>query len=630
MCGFGGVIGHKEMLTAGDVAGVASHVRFRGPDSCGIRILDDALKAAESGRNALFFNRLAIIDIDSRSDQPFEDDEHLLMFNGEIYNYHELKSSLQKEGVSFHTKSDTEVFFHALKKWGKDSLRRLNGMFAFFWLDKKRRTFITGRDRLGIKPLYYHYNKGSFYFSSEIHSIIRLLKEQPAVSTSAVEMYLWMQFVPTPYSIFENIYKIPPGTIIEAQLNRLDEEPAPKEFWDAYEYVSSDINESFDSLELILQDSVKRQMQADVPLGLFLSSGVDSSLLAAIVNKYFSDGQDVNFFTVSFNEFTATDESRDAQDFIQGFNNPHLKNHLLQVDPQYMQEHIGTLYDFYDEPFGDYASLLNWAISKKARDYVTVAISGDGADELFWGYGRYNKWQDFQKLNTIPSLSNAISKTAGLFPQVPVAKKIRKTFRHDPVERHFDLFLLPAFRDYLSKKPITSNPLWALENIHLIEDRNDLPAVLDIKTYLSDAMLYKVDRSSMATSLEVRVPYLDNKVLEYALRSGLNTKSNSEFRNKAVLKNLLQKLAPHYDVTKPKKGFSFPLKKWLLGNWREQVNDIVSADMLRGLGLEPAYFLRVMNNFFTKSDNSSVEVWYLFNLALWKQHFDTMTDKSAG
>jgi asparagine synthase (glutamine-hydrolysing) len=630
MCGFGGVIGHKKLLSAGDVAGIASKVNFRGPDSCGIRILDQSLNKAESGTTALFFNRLAIIDLDSRSDQPFEDDEHLLMFNGEIYNYHELKASLQKEGVQFHTTSDTEVFFHALKKWGKDALPRLNGMFAFFWLDKKRRSFITGRDRLGIKPLYYHYNNGTFYFSSEIHSIIRLLPQKPSISAKAVEMYLWMQFVPTPYSIFEKIFKIPPGCVIEAKLDNLNAESSPTAYWDAYKFASSAGDAPASSLESILQDSVKRQMQADVPLGLFLSSGVDSSLLASIVNKYFSEGQDVNFFTISFGESTATDESRDAQSFIKGFNNPHLKNHLLQIDPKYLQEHIGTLYNYYDEPFGDYASLLNWAISKKARDYVTVAISGDGADELFWGYSRYNKWRDLQKLNAIPALSNTISKTAGLFGQVPVARKIKKTFRHDPVERHFDLFLLPAFRDYFAEDPVTSHGLWALENVDLVEGRNDLPAILDIKTYLSDAMLYKVDRSSMATSLEVRVPYLDNKVLEFALQTNLNKKSNGEYRNKAVLKNLLHKLAPHYDLKQPKKGFSFPLKKWLLENWRDQVNDVVTYDMLREMGLEAEYFLQVKNNFFKNSDNSAVEVWYLFNLGLWKQYFDTMMDKSAG
>jgi asparagine synthase (glutamine-hydrolysing) len=622
MCGFGGVVNHYKPLNKAEVGHLASQVSFRGPDSCGIRILNESLQAAEEGNTALFFNRLAIIDLDSRSDQPFEDNDHLLMFNGEIYNYHELKASLQKDGIAFHTTSDTEVFFHALKKWGKKALHHLNGMFAFFWLDKKQRTFVVGRDRLGIKPLYYHYDNGAFYFSSELHSIVRLLKKRPSISIESVEMYLWMQFVPTPNSIFEKIHKLPPGSIIDTRVNA-GSEPTPEVFWDAYAAVDEKYQPE-DSLEAILRDSIQRQMQADVPLGLFLSSGVDSSLLAAIVNKYFAKDQDVNFFTISFNEATDTDESRDAQSYISGFNNPHLKNHLLQVDPGYLQDHIGTLYDFYDEPFGDYASLLNWAISKKAREFVTVALSGDGADELFWGYGRYNKWQELQRLNAIPALSNTISKTAGLFPQATTAKKIMKVFSHDPVQRHFDLFLLPEFRNYLSKNPITSKRLWALENIEAIENRKDLPSILDIKTYLADAMLYKVDRSSMATSLEVRVPYLDNKVLDYALHLDLNKKSNSSFRNKAVLKKLLQTLAPHYDAKRPKKGFSFPLKKWLLENWREQVNDMVTSKMLIEVGLDPMEFLSVVKDFYKNETNSSVEVWYLFNLALWKQQSDSM------
>jgi asparagine synthase (glutamine-hydrolysing) len=361
-----------------------------------------------------------------------------------------------------------------------------------------------------------------------------------------------------------------------------------------------------------------------VPLGLFLSSGVDSSLLAAMVNKYFSKDADVNFFTVSFNESVAEDESSDAASFIHGFNNPRLRNHQLQIDAGYLQDHINDLYDFYDEPFGDYASLLNWVISSKARDYVTVAISGDGADELFWGYDRYNKWQELQKLNAFPALSNTISKGAGLFGGTAVAQKIRKTFSHDPVKRHFDLFLLPAFRTYFQNKPITSQNLWALDNIQLVKNRHDLPGILDIKTYLADAMLYKVDRSSMATSLEVRVPYLDNKVVDYALHLDLEKKSNARFRNKAILKELLQTLAPHYQINRPKKGFSFPLKLWLKKYWRDQVNDLVTPQLLIDIGLDPKYFMPVISNFYQKDSNSAVEVWYLFNLALWKKHLNNI------
>jgi asparagine synthase (glutamine-hydrolysing) len=627
MCGFGGVINNHKPLHKSEVGRIASLVDFRGPDSCGIRIFDENLQDTESGNNALFFNRLAIIDLDARSDQPFEDDRHVLMFNGEIYNYHELKASLIKKGVQFHTTSDTEVLFHLLKTKGKTALPELNGMFAFFWLDKKNKTFLAGRDRLGIKPLYYYQHTGSFYFSSELHSILRLLKEKPSISTESVEMYLWMQFVPTPHTIFNGIFKLPPGHVITGTMSS---DPAKVEtYWDAYRFTSSKTEINDGTLEEILYDSIRRQLQADVPLGLFLSSGVDSSLLAAMVNKHFAKDADVNFFTVSFDESTKTDESKDAEAYIRGFNNPRLKNHLLSVDPQFLSDHIGDLYNFYDEPFGDYASLLNWVISRKAREYVTVALSGDGADELFWGYERYNKWQELQKINAYPVLSDTISKSAALFGDTAVAHKIRKTFRHDPVKRHFDLFLLPAFRNYFKNKPITDRSLWALENVELVKRRNDLPAVLDIKTYLSDAMLYKVDRSSMATSLEVRVPYLDNKVLEYALQLKLEKKSNTQFRNKAILKELLLKLAPHYDAKRPKKGFSFPLKKWLKENWREQVNDLVNERMLTSAGLEPDKFLPVIHNFYEKDTNSAVEVWYLFNLALWKQRFNAMTTQQA-
>ena len=184
MCGFGGVIDHHKKLHKAEVGKIASLVDFRGPDSCGVRIFDESLQVSEAGNTALFFNRLAIIDLDARSDQPFEDDDHLLMFNGEIYNYHDLKQSLSQEGVIFRTTSDTEVLFHLLKRKGKKAIADLNGMFAFLWLDKKNRTFIVARDRLGIKPLYYHFDKGAFYFSSEITSIVRLLKDKPSINSS--------------------------------------------------------------------------------------------------------------------------------------------------------------------------------------------------------------------------------------------------------------------------------------------------------------------------------------------------------------------------------------------------------------------------------------------------------------
>lgn len=627
MCGFGGVVNHFEPLNHARIGQIASKVNFRGPDNCGICILDPLLNHTEAGNTAVFFNRLAIMDLDIRSNQPFEDENHLLAFNGEIYNYLELKAELQQEGIDFRTTSDTEVLFFAIKCWGKRAFGKLNGMFSFFWLDKKERKFIVCRDRLGIKPLYYHFNNGAFYFSSELHSIIRIIRKQPTISVEAVEMYLWMQFIPTPNTIFDNIYKLPPGTYIESSIDNLQMASSPTTYWDAYEFVRETDYITDKNLEEILKDSLQRQLHADVPLGLFLSSGVDSSLLAAMVNKHFSSTQTMNFFTVSFNESTFNDESHDASSFIKGFKNPNMQIHTLGIDASYLQQHLLDLYQYFDEPFGDYASILNWAISKKAKDYVTVAISGDGADELFWGYSRYNKWQDIGKLSSLPLATKTTLAAAKLLPRASRWRSTLEKLDADPVQRHFELFLMPGFRQIL-QKPITTHRLWALENIEPLIHRKDLPGILDLKTYLSDAMLYKVDRSSMATSLEVRVPYLDNTVLEYALKLKFDSKSNKHFRNKAILKELLQQLAPHYQSHKIKKGFSFPLKKWLKEHWKDQVMNSVTSEVLSDIGLDPQPYLSIVKDFYQTDRNYEVEVWYLLNLCLWKESFDRLVGET--
>jgi asparagine synthase (glutamine-hydrolysing) len=514
------------------------------------------------------------------------------------------------------------VLFYLLREFGEDALEQLNGMFSFFWLDKQERKFIVARDRLGIKPLYYSVSAKTFCFSSELHSILRLLQGSPQVNRRAVEMYLWMQFVPTPYTIIEGVSKLPPGHFIAGYIDNIAENLQPQEYWDAYDHVSTKQVKA-KSLELLLKDSLDRQLQADVPLGLFLSSGVDSSLLAALVNKYHAKEEDVNFFTISFKEKTSANESKDALSFIGGFNNPHLKTHLLEIDPDVIRDQLADFYNYVDEPFGDSATLLNWAISKKARNYVTVALSGDGADELFWGYPRYNKWEDISKYHAYPALSKMISTSSAVLPIYKVRNKVKRIFGNDAVDRHFDAFLMPGFRSIL-REPITSHPMWATDGVERVKARKDLPSILDLKTDLADAMLYKVDRASMAASLEVRVPYLDNKIVDFALNLDFHEKSNGRFRNKAILKELLLQIAPHYDVRRAKKGFNFPRKKWLREHWKDLVLETVQPEVLASLGLDPKPFLALLNDFYKDERRRDVETWYIFALCLWKRHFDAM------
>jgi asparagine synthase (glutamine-hydrolysing) len=626
MCGFGGIINSKTAIDTGHLKNIASSVSFRGPDSCGLRVLNEQLQKADRGRSAMFFNRLAIIDLDSRSDQPFEDDQHLLMFNGEIYNYTELKSLLQKKSVVFHTTSDTEVLFHALRIWGEAALSKLNGMFAFFWLNKQTKEFILGRDRVGIKPVYYSQQNGALLFASELHSILRLAQNGSSISTDAVKMYLWLQFIPTPYSIVDNIYKLPPGNFLSGTIDDLEGNKVlhPSAYWNAYSEAAAKHTSKKEDLEYILKSSLERQLQADVPIGLFLSSGVDSSLLAALVNKYFVNGKDVNFFTVAFDEDTSSDESTEARAFISGFENPHLINHLLQIDSSFVKNRLGDLYRFFDEPFSDSASLLNWVISEKAREHVTVAISGDGADELFWGYPRYDRYELFTKRNRFPVLSNAGRAMAGLLPASGLKHQVLYGIQADPLQRHFDQFLSMGMR-FMIKDSILKYPMWSLKDAELILDRDDIPGILDIRTYLADAMLYKVDRASMASSLEVRVPYLDNEVIDYALHLPFKYKSNDHFKNKAILKELLLKLAPHYNVHKKKKGFSFPLRKWLMTHWKEEVLGKVTKDSLMKLGLEGKTYLDIVHRFYEHGEpHYEHDVWALYNLVLWYEQYSVI------
>ncbi|HVU99204.1 MAG TPA: asparagine synthase (glutamine-hydrolyzing) [Puia sp.] len=628
MCGLAGVLNNEFPVEAGQLAAICRKVSFRGPDSSRQRLYDKGLHPADRGNTAVFFNRLAIIDLDARSNQPFEDDRYTLVFNGEIYNYRSLKDELKAQGFSFRTTSDTEVLFYALQRWGADALKRINGMFAFCWLDRTERRFILSRDRVGIKPLYYRQHGKSLIFSSELDSVLRLSPDRPGIQPAAIHQFLQTQFIPTPFTIIRGVFKLPPGHYLQGSWDQLEQAKplAPQAYWDAYDQaiIPPDPGSRSDpaDLERILVDTLSRQMVADVPLGLFLSSGVDSSLLTALVNKHFAASGDVNLFTVAFTEDTVSDESRDAGEFIKGFNNPHLHPHRLVIDPSVIGGHLDRMYDYFDEPFGDQTSLLNWVISIKAKEFVTVALSGDGADELFWGYGRYGQWRDASL--TLPG-NRSVSRQMGSFlrPFLPSGywrSSAALQLEKDPVKRHFNLFASPVMTQ-LEEKAVWQYPIWALAGIDRIRHRDDLVSLLDVKTYLADAMLHKVDRASMAASLEVRVPYLDNTVIDYSLSLPLSEKSDAVYRHKAILKKLLTRLAPHYPVDRPKKGFNFPLDSWLRNHWCDKTRQLIDKDTLTALGLEAKPYLDIVKRYYAGDKNNCIPVWYLLNLALWYRKY---------
>lgn len=620
MCGFAGIVYSKCDVMLSELSVIAGKVNFRGPDYSGFRLYaDDFSPRSDRGVHAFFHNRLSILDLDTRSNQPFEDDRYLLLYNGEIYNYRELREEMEGNGIIFKTRSDTEVLFESLKIWGEDTLIKLNGMFAFAFIDKIKQTILLGRDRFGIKPLYYCFENGSMIFGSELDSIIRLCEKKPEINTQSVEMYLVLQYVPAPHTIVKGIYKLLPGHYLAVRFDDIRGNwlPNPENYWDAYQQVLQ-VDGICDDLEDLLAKSVKSQLQADVPVGMFLSSGVDSSLLTAVMNKYVAQDQECYLFTVVFDELTPEDEFEDAKAFISGFNNSNLHHEKLELTSQSLKGKLLNLYNYLDEPFADHAFLLNWAIAEKARRHVKVVLSGDGGDELFYGYPRYQRWLKLKDSKKRLSSIIYIPIFAALNKIYP-SKRLFLSSISNPVELYWQL-LNPNFPE---DREITSmlESSWVLQNVSKIIDRDDLPSLLDIKSYLPDGMFYKVDRSSMAASLEVRVPYTDNKIANFALSLSIKDKSTKQFQTKAPLKNLLKKLAPHYSNYKIKKGFNFPVKEWMLNDWKDIAFAYITKANFNAIDLDGKKYIALRDRFYKGEHYLIYRLWFVLNLILWFEKY---------
>jgi asparagine synthase (glutamine-hydrolysing) len=619
MCGFGGIINSSVKQHSKHLSTIARKVNFRGPDNTRVVVYDSEFNAVEEGSVGIFFNRLAIIDLGDRANQPFEDEDSLLVFNGEIYNYCDLRKQLQGAGVRFHTSSDTEVLFYLLKCYGKDGISKLNGMFSFCFINKKQNTFLMARDRLGIKPLYYKQNQSGFSFASELKSITLLSPDDNTISSRAIEAYLALQYIPTPLSIYSEIKKLEPGHYIEGSISDLSHcLVESKEYWDAYSMKQKEHELDPTALNRLLESSIDLHLQADVPVGLFLSSGVDSSLLAAVLNAPKFKDRKFNFFTVAYDEPDFNDESDSAETYLTSFNNKEFIHNRLVVHQRDIMMSSKSMYSYVDEPFGDSAFLLNYAISAEARKHVKVALSGDGADELFWGYPRYEQWR------RLTSKSKPVEFLSTVYPALKPFDFLRKqgTYRNRLEKDPFKVYSNLVRTSYvgLGFSFQTQKQLWASKSLKNISTRPSFPSLFDIKTYLPDCMNYKVDRSSMAASLEVRVPYMENGIIDFALQTPLCLNSNNAFSQKALLKQLLLKLAPHYNISTLKKGFNFPLQKWLKKHWREDIYSVVSDTTLDTLGIEKVPTRKMIDAFYKGKNNASADVWYLYNLALWYHH----------
>ena len=602
MCGISGFILYKSNLKD-SILGIAKKINdtltHRGPD------YGAEWANAESGV-ALSHRRLSIIDLSATGNQPMHslNKRYVIVFNGEIYNHLEIRKRLSLEKILWRGGSDTETLLELINLYGiKKSLNYCKGMYAFALWDNKLKNLTIVRDPIGEKPLYYGWINNNFVFASEIRAFKKFPDFNNKISTKSVNLYTRYNSIPAPYSIYENIFKLEPGTLVKITINNLSDKILEKEkIWslnDNYNHYSQSIlsNENDASLQLkkILQNSVRLQMISDVPIGSFLSGGVDSSLITAIMQEH--SRNPVNTFTIGYKnkEYDESDDAKKISD--------HLKtnHHQLIVSPEDCLSTVKDIARIFDEPFADSSQIPTFLVSKEARKKVKVILTGDAADELFGGYNRYTLGPKYWKFfSTLPFpcrklLGYLISIMPlnylnYLFDTILNKKiyggKVKKFGERLCKIRNIDEFLLNLATVWQDEDKLFLN-----QGMNFPEEKSKIglnildndPVIKmmieDLNNYIPNDILCKVDRSAMRNSLETRIPFLDRDVINFSFRIPISMKiKNIKFGNKWILRKILKDYLPENLTNKPKKGFEVPIGNWIKGPLKSWAKDLLDED----------------------------------------------------
>lgn len=600
MCGiYGSTVPYsREMVLA-----KLNRIRFRGPDYSAFMQYDDVI---------LGHNRLSIIDLDHRSDQPLKYLHLTIVFNGEIYNYLDVRKTLQGKGYAFKTESDTEVICAAYLEYGVQCVNHLNGMFAFVIYNAKDKTLFGARDRLGKKPFYYSIHSRGFEFASQ-PSVIAMGNDF-TVDQNALNFFLYCSYIPEPLCVYQEVRKLQAGCYFTYNITR--RELLIKQYWDIdYRWEKKFTGTYADAvaeLKLILKDAVNVRMHADVPIGVFLSSGIDSSLVAAIAADTHPD---VKTFNIRFNE-KGYDESVASAEIASIIGTRH---HTIECSFREGLNMIENYGHYFDEPFADPSAIPGLLLAKHTKQYVTVALSGDGGDENFLGYHRY-RWMD--RINPVYS------------SPMLVRKAIAWLINLSPNYRHKLLSLTLTQKDLitlylricggmdfshlaLSPEEVIPQGHPALDHVHkpVLEKISDY----DLKTYLNEDINTKVDRSSMAYAVESRAPYLDYRVVEFARSLPSDFKMTGVVQ-KRILKDILFERIPEKIFKRPKAGFSVPLRSWFRHELKDYVYDNLTARNLADIpGIDADVSLNLIKEHMDGKWNRSQFIWSLLVLNQWKQ-----------
>ena len=624
MCGIAGFISkeknaarHERAALLDRMCGIITH---RGPDEQGAIVKD---------RAALGMRRLSIIDLRSGQQPIFDCSGNLaIVFNGEIYNFPELKKDLEARGHRFKTNSDTETIVHAYEEFGADCVEHLRGMFAFAIYDFRDESLFIARDRVGKKPLFYSLTeKGNFVFGSELKVLIEHGEISKKIDFSALDAYLTFGYVPEEFCIFRDVQKLEPGHFLIFKNGRVE----TRKYWDFDYSENSEIKTEAEYIEVLrelIKEAVRVRLISEVPLGAFLSGGVDSSSVVGMMSQLLD--VPVKTFSIGFNE-DSFNELKFARLASKHFGTEH---HEFIVTPD-LVETVDELVWHFDEPFADSSALPTYMVSKMARDFVTVVLSGDGGDELFAGYTRYVVDRKRSGLGKLPKVirENILQTVSEKLPHGAIGKNFLYSISLDSINRYIDNI---SHFGALKKNALYSSDFRQNMNGDLgrgeslfhkiaesVSSKNPVDKLLylDSKTYLPSDILTKVDRMSMANSLEARVPLLDHKLIEFVTKIPARLKLKN-LETKYILKKAMEGIVPREILYREKQGFGVPISEWINLQLKDRINETLleKRTLERGY-FSPRYIETLLDEHRKQRRDHSDQLWILWMLELWHRQF---------
>lgn len=604
-------------------------LKHGGPDSEGAYVHPETPLA-------LGHRRLSILDLSAAGHQPMFWDEWVMVFNGEVYNFMEIRKNLEALGYVFKSRSDTEVILKAFKAWGKKMVNRFRGFFAFAIFNTKTQKLTIVRDRVGVKPLFWYWKDGLFLFSSELKAFHEHPKFDKTINIDAVSLYLQQGYIQYPHCIFEYAHKLPAGAYLELDRNKNIQ---IEKYWDVQQvYANTAISKQPEAvleeeLEALLKESFELRMVSDVPVGAFLSGGIDSSIVTALLQQ--KSGRQLKTFTIGFHD-KEYNEAQHAKAVAKHLGTDH---HEFYCTEQDFEQVIPLLPEMYDEPFGDSSGIPTYLVSKMAREHVTVSLSADGGDEIFGGYTKYEITQNFYpKIKKMPSFMRSMFGGVGgrIDPlwlernssKIPILKNYKNVSNKFPklinalkAKDTLDFFNISS--TYIAEKDI-KRLLPQYQKRYTSDQKIQAGRLIsylgmvDIDTYLEGDIMTKVDRATMAVALEGRDPFLDHKIIEFAMQLPDSLKIKGK-DTKYLLRKILYKHVPRELIERPKQGFSIPVQKWLMNSLKDHLLAIkTDQDFFAAFHLKSKEVVRMIDHFIGQRAYINPHfIWFLYTLHQW-------------